>query len=356
MGEVGLWVDEAKVTVRNAPRGDVMSVLGPVRTKLSLGRRSDAGFVEGEVTLRQRSRTLRARTGVAAALAVAALAAGGLAACDVSSEATGGRPSASSARPSPSPSPTPEWDRSPRSLAAVGDSITRGFDACMVLSDCPEVSWATGTDAGVNSLALRLLGPSGAAKRSWNLARSGADASDLPEQMARAAAHRPELVTVMIGANDACADTVDRMTPVEDFRASVEAALAGLRKDAPKTQVYVASVPDLKRLWSVGRGDALGSRIWELGICATMLGDAQDVSVLAQQRRDTVQERVVAYNGVLEDVCAKDDRCRYDGGAVFEYRFTGAQLSPWDWFHPGRDGQQRLAEIAYRNVTAAQAP
>ncbi|MEW2633291.1 SGNH/GDSL hydrolase family protein [Streptomyces sp. NPDC048389] len=304
--------------------------------------------------MRQRSGTLRARTGVAAALALAALTAGGLAACDLPSE-TPDRPSATSARPSPSPSPTRHWDRTPRSLAAVGDSITRGFDACMVLSDCPEVSWATGTDTSVNSLALRLLGP-GAAQRSWNLARSGADASDLPEQMARAAAHRPELVTVMIGANDACADTVDRMTPVEEFRASFEAAMARLRKDAPKAQVYVASVPDLKRLWSVGRGDALGSRIWELGICATMLGDAQDVSVLAEQRRDTVQQRVVAYNGVLEDVCAKDDRCRYDGGAVFDYRFTGAQLSRWDWFHPGREGQQRLAEIAYRNITAAQAP
>ncbi|MGW0772090.1 SGNH/GDSL hydrolase family protein [Streptomyces sp. NPDC002835] len=310
--------------------------------------------------MRQRSRTLRARTGAgrkaAAALTVAALAAGGLAACDASSKperSPSARPTPSA---SPSPSPTPDWDRAPRSLAAVGDSITRGFDACMVLSDCPEVSWATGTDTAVNSLALRLLGPSGAARRSWNLARSGADASDLPEQMARAAAHRPELVTVMIGANDACADTVDRMTPVEEFRASVEAAMARLRKDAPKAQVYVASVPDLKRLWSVGRGDALGSRIWELGICATMLGEAQDVGVRAEQRRDSVQQRVVAYNGVLEDVCAKDDRCRYDGGAVFDYRFTGAQLSRWDWFHPGRDGQRQLAEIAYRNVTAAHAP
>jgi lysophospholipase L1-like esterase len=87
-----------------------------------------------------------------------------------------------------------------------------------------------------------------------------------------------------------------------------------------------------------------------------MLGDAQDLSVQAQQRRDTVQQRVVAYNGVLEDVCAEDDRCRYDGGEVFDYRFTGEQLSRWDWFHPSRDGQQRLAEIAYRNITAAQAP
>lgn len=307
------------------------------------------------MAFRQTSRGLRARTGVAAALTVAALAVGVSAACDTSSGPAAERSAAASARPSPSPSPT-LWDRSPRSIAAVGDSITRGFDACMVLTDCPEVSWATGTDPAVNSLALRLLGPAAVTRRSWNHARSGADAADLPGQMALAAAHRPELVTVMVGANDACADTVDRMTAVEDFRTSLEASMARLRKGAPKAQVYVSSVPDLKRLWSVGRADALGSGIWELGICASMLGDAQDVSVRAQQRRDTVRERVVAYNAVLEDVCAKDERCRYDGGAVFDYRFTDAHLSRWDWFHPGRDGQQRLAEIAHRNVTAAEAP
>ena len=57
---------------------------------------------------------------------------------------------------------------SPESVAAVGDSITRGFDACSVLADCPEASWSTGTDSSVRSLAVRLLGASGAATRSWN--------------------------------------------------------------------------------------------------------------------------------------------------------------------------------------------
>ncbi|MFP1627300.1 GDSL-type esterase/lipase family protein [Streptomyces sp. 5K101] len=307
--------------------------------------------------MRQRARTYRRHgaRGVAVTLtALAALSAAVLTACDSSSQ-QGGR-SGSASRPTPSPSPTPDWDRTPRSLAAVGDSITRGFDACSLLADCPEVSWATGTDARVNSLALRLLGPAGAAARSWNHARSGADVADLPAQMARAAAHKPELVTVMVGANDACADTVERMTPVDRFRASFETSMARLRKDAPKAQVYVSSVPDLKRLWSAGRADPLGSQIWKLGVCSSMLGDAEDDSLSAQQRRDTVRERIVAYNEVLEDVCADDDRCRYDGGAVFDYRFSGEHLSRWDWFHPSRYGQERLAEIAYRNVTAVQPP
>ncbi|WP_418956888.1 SGNH/GDSL hydrolase family protein [Streptomyces tritici] len=251
----------------------------------------------------------------------------------------------------PAPRPTPVWDASPASIAAVGDSITRGFDACQVLADCPEASWSTGTDATVDSLALRLLGPSGATARSWNLARTGARMAELPEQMGRAAALRPELVTVMAGANDACRERPELMTPVEDFRASFTAALAKLRSGAPKAQVYVTSVPDLKRLWSTGRSNPMSRQIWKLGICGAMLADAEDLSPGAEERRNLVRARVVAYNEVLREVCAKDTRCRYDGGAVFGYPFGEAQLSPWDFFHPSRDGQARLAELAYRQVT-----
>ncbi|AEN09797.1 MULTISPECIES: SGNH/GDSL hydrolase family protein [unclassified Streptomyces] len=292
----------------------------------------------------------RVRRAAAALTAVATVGVAVLTGCG------GAGDGGSTARPSRSPSPTPAWNASPASVAAVGDSITRGFDACSVLADCPEVSWATGTDDAVRSLALRLLGPSKAASHSWNHAVSGARMAQLPEQMALAAKERPELVTVMIGANDACRDSVELMTPVADFRASFEASLRQLRAEAPRAQVYVSSVPDLKRLWSTGRENALGKQIWKLGICRSMLGDADDMGAAAVARRDAVQERVVAFNGVLRDVCAKDRHCRYDGGAVFDYRFTGAQLSRWDWFHPGRDGQARLAEIAYRNVTAAGPP
>ncbi|MFD0314780.1 SGNH/GDSL hydrolase family protein [Streptomyces flavalbus] len=290
--------------------------------------------------------------GVLAALVAGALA---LTGCDaVGGDSAGPTADASSARPSPKP--TPEWDRSPESLAAVGDSITRGFDACGVLSDCPEVSWATGDSAEVNSLAVRLLGRSGAAERSWNYAVSGARMADLPGQMARAAARRPELVTVMTGANDACRATTAQMTPVAEFRADFEDALRTLRRTAPKAQVYVASVPNLMRLWSQGRGNPLGKQVWKLGICPSMLDDADALDTAATLRRETVLKRVEDYNAVLEEVCAKDRRCRFDGGAVYEYRFGTDQLSHWDWFHPSKNGQARLAEIAYRTVTARQSP
>ncbi|WP_031004860.1 SGNH/GDSL hydrolase family protein [Streptomyces sp. NRRL F-5727] len=289
----------------------------------------------------------RFRTAVAGAvLAVAALAG-----------CTGGSgpapaASASSRAGTPSPAPTSRWDVSPASVAAVGDSITRAFDACSLLADCPEASWATGTDPAVNSLARRLLGAGRVAGNSWNLARSGARMAALPEQMARAAAERPELVTVMIGANDACRPTPAGMTPVADFRRSFEAALDRLRKDAPEARVYVASVPDLRRLWDTGRASPLVRRVWELGVCGSMLADAEDLGAAAEARRTAVRDRVVAYNGVLAEVCAADELCRYDGGAVFGFRFDESLLSTWDWFHPSRAGQARLAELAYRRITA----
>ncbi|MET9494555.1 SGNH/GDSL hydrolase family protein [Streptomyces sp. NPDC006552] len=303
--------------------------------------------------MRKRSHGSAVSRAVLASAAAAALGVTALTACDSAGGDSPG-PGGSTASARPSPKPTPRWDTSPRSVAAVGDSITRGFDACSVLSDCPEVSWATGSDAHVKSLAVRLLGKDRARTHSWNYARTGARMAELPAQMRRAAGERPGLVTVMAGANDACRPTTGAMTPVDAFRSDFEEALRQLRKAAPKAQVYVMSVPDLKRLWSEGRTNALGKQVWKLGICASMLADPDAMDTAATQRRDAVQERVEAYNEVLKDVCAKDRLCRSDGGAVFGYRFDGDQLSKWDWFHPSRNGQARLAALAYRGVTATE--
>jgi lysophospholipase L1-like esterase len=250
------------------------------------------------------------------------------------------------------PSPTSAWDVSPGSVAAVGDSITRGFDACSVLADCPEVSWATGDSEQVDSLAVRLLGRARAAEHSWNYAVTGARMADLSAQITQAAVKKPQLVTVMAGANDACRASTSAMTSVADFRTEFEDALGTLRTRLPKTQVYVASVPNLKRLWSQGRTNAMGKQVWKLGICPSMLADADALDSAATLRRDTVQQRVEDYNKVLKEVCAKDERCRFDGGAVYDYRFGTDQLSHWDWFHPSVNGQARLAEMAYRAVVA----
>lgn len=284
-----------------------------------------------------------------ALLSVAALliASAGLSGCGPGQHAGG--PAGSAGRPTVShPHAGPVWNPHPASIAALGDSITRGFDACSPLSDCPAVSWATGSRAAVRSVAARLL-PAGSG-RTWNLAVSGARMAELAGQARRAAAERPGLVTVLMGANDACRPDVAGMTPTGVFRTRFTAAMQALHNGSPKTEVYVASIPDLFRLWSVGRTNPLERQIWKLGICPSMLGDAMGSSVADTTRRSTVLARVIAYNGVLARVCGQFPLCRYDGGAVFHQAFSTAELSRWDWFHPSAGGQAELALLAYDGV------
>ncbi|MEV5592300.1 GDSL-type esterase/lipase family protein [Streptomyces sp. NPDC052496] len=286
-------------------------------------------------------RPIRARTAAAAVLTAAALAVS-LTGCGSDPDDGGG------SAPRPSPKPSSAWRTDPASVAAVGDSISVGFDACSVLSDCPAVSWATGTDPGVNSVARRLV--KDPATHSWNFARTGALIRDLPAQIDQAVRKRPELVTVLVGANDACRTDVGAMTSADDFRAGFETSLRKLRRALPTTQVYVAAVPDLMRLWSQGRQNPLGKEVWKLGICGSMLRDPDDLSKAADTRRQSVRDRVMAYNKALESVCARDKLCRFDR-SVFDFRFTGAELSTWDWFHPGREGQRELARMAFQEIT-----
>ncbi|QLE71933.1 SGNH/GDSL hydrolase family protein [Streptomyces rectiverticillatus] len=256
----------------------------------------------------------------------------------------------SAGKPSASPA-APAWNTRPGSIASLGDSITRGFDACAVFADCPEVSWATGTQ--VDSVARKLLvSPQ---TSSWNYARTGARMADLPGQMQSAIAHKPQLVTVLLGANDACRDNVADMTPAASFRADFEASVKKLRTSLPKSQLYVAGVPDLQRLWSQGRVNGYAKTVWKLGICPSMLKDSESADPAAEQRRAQVVKRVAEYNAILKDVCGRDALCRYDG-AVHSYDFTSEALSKWDWFHPSRKGQGELAALAYRTITAEKHP
>ncbi|MFJ9595915.1 SGNH/GDSL hydrolase family protein [Streptomyces virginiae] len=289
----------------------------------------------------------RARRTLAGAGVAVALLAGALSGCQSGGSPDRGERGAQSG---------PRWNTAPTSVAAAGDSITRGFDACSVLADCPEVSWATGNDPAVRSLASRLLGEAAVPERSWNFAVTGSRMADLPAQLTAAAAHKPDLVTVMVGSNDACRPTASSMTPVADFRSGFERALAQLRAASPASQVYVSSVPDLQRLWEQGKDLPMVRQVWKLGICQSMLADPLSLATGATARREQVRARVVEYNEVLREVCGKDPLCRYDGGAVFQYPFAAEQLSRWDWFHPGKDGQARLAELAHRQVTAAEPP
>ncbi|MFC0527844.1 GDSL-type esterase/lipase family protein [Phytohabitans kaempferiae] len=246
--------------------------------------------------------------------------------------------------------PAAAADPFPSSMASTGDSITRGFNACGFYVDCTSRSFSTGTDAGVNSHYRRILAANPAVSgRNHNVAETGATVADLPGQIDLAVSHQVDYVTVLIGANDACASSEAGMTPVATYRAHLDTALARLKAGRPGARVFIMSIPDIKRLWEVGRGNFLARSAWSLfGICQSMLANPTSNAAADVARRDRVRQRVADYNTQLAAACAAyGSLCRYDGGAIFNYPFTLSQVSGWDYFHPDTDGQTVLAQTSW---------
>src|SRR4051794_4159020 len=88
----------------------------------------------------------------------------------------------------------------PRVMAALGDSISAGFNACGWYVSCTSRSWSAGDNPSVNSHYLRLLGISPQLKgHNLNFAVPGSTSADLPGQARRAVEHKADYVTILIG-------------------------------------------------------------------------------------------------------------------------------------------------------------
>jgi lysophospholipase L1-like esterase len=237
----------------------------------------------------------------------------------------------------------------PSSMTALGDSITRAFNACGWFFDCTQRSWATGTESAVNSHYLRLLAKNAGIKdKNYNDATSGAKIADLPGQATTAARRGVEYVTVLMGANDACTSDETSMTSVEDFRASAQTALDTLRTKLPDAKVLVGSIPDIKRLWFVGKDSSAARNAWaSYNICQSMLVNPLSTDPVDEDRRNRVRQRVIDFNTVLAEICAQNANCKHDGYDGFEYPFELSHLSTWDYFHPNTSGQAVIAEVSW---------
>jgi lysophospholipase L1-like esterase len=238
----------------------------------------------------------------------------------------------------------------PSSMAATGDSITRAFNTCWFpLTDCPRNSWSTGTSSAVSGHYRRILAANPAiAGRNHNDAVSGAEIADLRGQAQRAVSQGVQYVTILIGANDACASSEAAMTPVADYRQQFEAAMATLSSGLPDARIYAVSVPDIYRLWEIYHDSAAARSTWTLfGICQSLLARPGSTAQADVERRRRVRERVIAYNGDLADVCAAYVHCRFDGNAAFNTDFVRSDVSTRDYFHPSVAGQAKAANVTW---------
>jgi lysophospholipase L1-like esterase len=239
----------------------------------------------------------------------------------------------------------------PSSMAAIGDSITAGLGSCGTYVVCTRNSWSTGSGDAVDSHYRRILAKNAKIKgNARNFAEPGAEADALDGQAARAVKAKAQYVTVLIGANDACAKSVAGMTSVATFRSRVDSALNRLKRGLPKARILVASIPDLYRLWELGKSNPDAVRVWTRAtICPSMFANPASTADADEQRRRQVRDRIDDYDDQLRQACkAYGKRCRWDNGSAHGHRFRLDEVSSVDYFHPNAKGQNELADATYR--------
>lgn len=241
------------------------------------------------------------------------------------------------------------WDEQPRLedgptvVASLGDSITRAFnpDRSSALKEELPYSWSTGEEPYIRSHVDRLKSIGAQITAVHNNAVSGAQSADLRRQMRLAIAQRADYVTIQIGSNDLCA--VDGPS-AEQFRTNVHTALSKYAKQMPQGRIFLASTPDLYRLWQVMQKSTNAQMVWQtFGICPSMLSPSRTEG----QRLET-REKQKVFNDILRDLCAEFEQCRFDNYAVFNDDFSQTDVSNVDYFHPSIDGQRRLAQITWQ--------
>jgi lysophospholipase L1-like esterase len=209
----------------------------------------------------------------------------------------------------------------------------------------------------------------------FNHALSGAKMNDFAaqaNQVVNAAALTPSgkagMVTVLLGNNDVCADSVSEMTDPAQFEAQYRAGL-DILADSDVTQsadIHVSGIPAIYWLWEA-KSDRAGCRfIWWLGgVCQALLQNPADDCESTASRNDPSTDypndgdnclrrkafhRTIRdiYNSILSDVLQEyiDDgrlpNAQYVD--VFDARFDDNHVNNGDCFHPSVDGHALLAD------------
>lgn len=255
------------------------------------------------------------------------------------------------AAPAP-PTETADGDlREVSSIAVVGDSMSVGMAACDSRDECPEASWALGTDSAVSSIRERLGGDS---ITPLLLARPGAVVADRITAVEKAQGKSADLVLVAVGTNNVCTSSMDKITPVDEFGTTYGELLATIRAGVPDAPIVALSLPDISQLWEAGRSDPKIVGLWNQSpSCRTLLGDADSDAAADEDRRASVMETLAGYNASIIEACAAVTDCTTDDGAVNQITFSLDDISSADHFHPSKSGQAKVAAAAWPAVQKA---
>ena len=295
-------------------------------------------------------------------------------------------------------------------MDAIGDSITKGFNAVSDGDFCPESdienrNWSTGDTHGGNlcsdggegvfSHAERLECVQGKeiVRADPNSALSGARMlTEFADQSRAAAAFlagqpEPRYVTILLGDDDVCAGTVDRVqtscphgadedpqnhcrTTPQAFERELRAGLDAL-VGVPSLRIGVAALARVSLLCTHGSRDLCLPFVncddfWaaavetsvpdERGVCGSLTKDCSDERVASAYQISKAYRDILAR--VAAEYAARPNAAGVEvvfSDAAWRGKFDDEDISCCDCFHPSVKGQDRLARVLLEGFTCGNA-
>jgi hypothetical protein len=247
------------------------------------------------------------------------------------------------------PAPSPAGDSTyPSSIVAIGHSGLTGYDSDpqQPAVDIQSNSWATGTNADVDSIYLRVLAENPAIEdHVENFAIDGSTVDSLFDQEAQAAAVTPTpgLVIVQSIDNDIKCDGTDPQN-YGPYRTKLTAVLDALTTDLPDADIFFVS-----QWGSVKEYDRTVMKIDPDHVTGTGPCDPIDLETrkLDPKHEVYLQHLVDHYWSIVTDVCRQYPTCRTDHGVMQQMKLDRSDLAQ-DMNHLSVAGHHKMAALAWR--------
>jgi lysophospholipase L1-like esterase len=231
-------------------------------------------------------------------------------------------------------------------MGALGDSITTAFDSYHILSE-KSGNWSSGwgkfEDFESHKIKLEKLLEKPVV--AFNMAIPGVTSRMLGFQTKRLLkkAKAPDYVTILIGANDACRWKDNYKKDLEKYKNNVASSVANLTLANPKVKILLVPVPNMNRLWELGKDNKKCLAVWRgLNLCNPLFGRN-----VTDEGRERFSERIKGINSTLKEISEKypTNVAYYD--FLTEIEFDEEYISEIDCFHPSAYGQKMIADVTF---------
>lgn len=229
-------------------------------------------------------------------------------------------------------------------MGAVGDSITQATNSTG-WGDRPFDSWSTGENRSglVDSHSLKLERLLKKPVVTYNVARRGATSQDLDKQLQALLPQKPDYVSLLLGANDACSWTDDYDADLLAYLSKMSDSVAALIAANPKVKILLLPVPNLNYLWELSHNQRGCQWLWDtLSICTPLLQSKRSPA-----ERAAFSQRLADINTGLRSLAERFPSHINYKDELADYQFKSSHVSNRDCFHPSAAGQDLISSLSW---------